>query len=58
MAWRYGGHDPYRLFHMLDENYAPMGGGPVKPPPYPTRLRCVIYGFSTVASEQDAKRGF
>jgi hypothetical protein len=32
---------------MLDENYAPMGGGLPKPPPFPSRLRCVIYGFST-----------
>jgi hypothetical protein len=42
---------------MLDENYAPVGGGEVKPPPFPTRLRCVIYGFAEVADEEASKRG-
>lgn len=57
LAWRHGGHDPYRLFHMLDADYSPVGGGPARPPLYPSRLRNVIFGFARLADEEAAKRG-
>src|SRR5204863_7664373 len=56
-AWRYGGHDPYRLYNSLSDTYVPFGGGPPKLPPYPSRVRAVILGFAQVAAEEDAKRG-
>lgn len=56
-AWRHGGHDPYRLFNMLDENYCPPGGGPPQPPPFPSRVRAVIYAFAEYADESEKKRG-
>jgi hypothetical protein len=56
LAWKHGGHDPYRMFHNLDDNYYPMrGGGERMPPPYPARLRAVIYGFAMVAEEDAVK---
>lgn len=42
---------------MLDENYVPHGGGPPRPPLYPTRLRCMIYAFALTADEEASKRG-
>jgi hypothetical protein len=57
LAWRHGGHDPYRLYNALDENYVPMDGGEPRPPRHPDRLRAVIYGFAETASIEEAKRG-
>jgi hypothetical protein len=54
LAWRFGGADPYRLFHGLDENYVPFGGGLPIPPPSPSRLRHFIYGCAMYAQEQEA----
>lgn len=42
---------------MLDENYVPVGGGPPRPPLFPSRQRAVIYGFAMYADEEAGKRG-
>lgn len=55
LAWRYGGEDPYRLYHMLDGHYVPWGGGEPAPPPYPSRLRAFIYACAQQAQEDDVK---
>lgn len=55
LAWRYGGEDPYRLFHMLDANYVPWGGGLPTPPQYPSRLRAFLYACGQVAWEVEAE---
>lgn len=55
LAWKHGGHDPYRLFNRLRDDYRPLedpAGEPL-PPPHPERVANVIYAFA-VAAERDA----
>jgi hypothetical protein len=43
---------------MLDDFYRPatLGGfGDPKPPPFPSRVRAMIYAFGQIAEEEDAK---
>ena len=55
-AWRYGGHDPYRLYNLLDDNYRPMDvGGEPRRPLHPSRVRAFIYGCAKVAHEEAIK---
>ena len=44
-VWRVNGRDPYRIYHDLDDDYVPMGGGDPMPPPYPSRLQAVLFAF-------------
>lgn len=44
-AWRYGGEDPYRLYH---------GGDPPHPThPDPWRYRCLMYAFGSFADDRE-----
>jgi hypothetical protein len=54
LAWKHGGHDPYRLYNGLDDDYRPIEDSekPVMPPPDPRKLRNVIYGFATFAHQE------
>jgi hypothetical protein len=58
LAWRHGGHDPYRLYNMLDEDYRPLGKPDAEPlPPHaPRRLRNVVYAFALVTHQEEAER--
>lgn len=51
LAWRYGGHDPYRLYNRLREDYRPLEDPSAEPcpPPNPARLASVIYAFANHA---------
>lgn len=51
--WDVTGHDPYRVFNSLDDEYRPVeGGGPSFPPPYPDRVQSVIYAFARFSQER------
>lgn len=52
LAWRNGGHDPFRLYHGLNDDYVPWSGGDPVRPAYPNRLRGLIYGFAAQAQEE------
>jgi hypothetical protein len=60
LAWLHGGHDPYRLFNMLDEGYRPLepteGDPPQHRPPDPRRLSQVVYGFAMLAFQEGEAR--
>lgn len=51
LAWKHGGHDPYRLFNELDEDFRPLERPDREPmpPPFPDRLRRVVYAFASIA---------
>lgn len=51
LAWKHGGHDPYRLFNELRDDYRPLRRPEMEPlpPPFPERLRRVLYAFAVVA---------
>jgi len=55
LAWKHGGHDPYRLFHGLRDDYSPWEGGTPMPPSHPGRIRQLIYGFARLAEEETAR---
>lgn len=57
LAWKHGGHDPYRLFNGLDESYRPLERPQEEPlpPPHPERLRNVIYAFAMFADKEAAE---
>lgn len=58
LAWLHGGHDPFRLFHGLDDAYRKLGN-PDSEPWYPARpwsVRNVIYGFAIVAEREQLAR--
>ncbi len=46
--------DPYRLHNGLDEQYRPIGevDGVARRPPFPHRLRAMIYGFALLAEAE------
>lgn len=49
---------PYRLRNALDEQYRPLRGGEACPPPFPTRVRSMIYAFALVTeAESQAAAG-
>jgi hypothetical protein len=61
LAWLHGGHDPYRLFNRLGDDYRPLeasadGDRPQFRPPNPKRLSHVVYGFATVAFQEAEAR--
>jgi hypothetical protein len=57
-AWRFGGNDPYRLYHGLDQDYVPLeGDGPPRRPPHPRRLRSFVYACAARAASDAAKGG-
>lgn len=54
LAWKHSGADPYRLFNALRDDYRPLERPEREPlpPPYPERLRNVIYAFATFAERE------
>ena len=58
LAWLHGGHDPYKLFNRLDDDYRPLEASDTEReqfrPPDPKRLSHVVYGFSMLASQEAA----
>lgn len=52
LAWLHGGENPFRLYHALDHDYRPYGGGPVMRPAFPERVRALIYGFANQAQDE------
>ena len=61
LAWLHGGHDPYRLFNRLDDDYRPLeasadGDRPQHRPPEPKRVAHVLYGFALLASQEAEAR--
>lgn len=56
-AWHYGGEDPYRLYHMLDEAYRPIGSpdAAARPPRYPDRLQRFMYGLAKASAIIEGK---
>lgn len=57
-AWRYGGHDPYALQHMLSPDYRPLSDpeAPPEPPEFPSRLQTFLLGFAQFALKQESGR--
>jgi hypothetical protein len=51
LAWAHGGENPFRLYHGLDEQYRPIGGGEPKLPAFPARVRAFIYGCAQQAKK-------
>ena len=59
LAWRYGGHDPYRLYNSLDEQYRPIDGGQLgdpAPPPEPWRVKMFVYGCAMHAQKDEIQK--
>jgi hypothetical protein len=54
LSWKHGGHDPFRLYHDLDDDYRPLGGTQadrVHLPPSRRRVRLLVYAFAAKAEE-------
>lgn len=56
LAWRYGGHDPYRLYNSLDEQYRPVEGGEALPPLEPWRVKMFVYGCAIYAQKDEIQK--
>lgn len=59
LAWKHGGHDPYRLYNMLDETYRPVDDPTAEPHPplLPSRVQNVVYAFAATANEVESGKG-
>lgn len=52
LAWKYGGHDPFKLYMGLGVDNVPWSGGPPVFPKRPDRIRSLIYGFAMQAEDE------
>jgi hypothetical protein len=55
LAWRFGGHDPYKLFYGMDDFYR-LPGSDESIPPGTDRVKWLIYGFAELAEEDESAR--
>lgn len=54
-AWRYGGEDPWRLYHGLDAEYRLLRA-PDRPPvrpKFPSRVKAFMYACAEVAANME-----
>jgi len=58
LAWRHGGHDPFRLHHALADDYRQLDllDSPPVLPSAPRRVRNLVYGFAAFAHNEDVER--
>lgn len=54
-VWRVTGRDPYLIYHDLDDQFCPMGGGEPMPPPYPFRRTAMLAAFGQHEFEHEAR---
>lgn len=54
VAWRYGGEDPYRLYHSLGPDYRPWDSPDAEPRPPASgkRVRNLIFAFAEFAHNE------
>lgn len=59
MAWRFGQHHPYALYHSLTPQLRPMEDpeGEPRPPLFPWRVKLFIYGLGMFANEVESQTG-